>query len=79
MAAGAIAGLPPRVGAKWEDLDVCADAVVAYTATLPGRGEPTQKGLRPMGSRHGCAMRPLRDGSTDDVGPRAPANVWPGV
>lgn len=44
MAAGAIAGLPPRVRGRWDELDACADAVLTYWGTLPGRREPTQKG-----------------------------------
>jgi hypothetical protein len=44
MAAGAIPGLPPRVRGRWDELDACADAVLTYWGTLPGRREPTQKG-----------------------------------
>jgi hypothetical protein len=36
-------GLPRRHGRSWDELDACAEAVMAYWATLPGREEPTQK------------------------------------
>lgn len=39
-----IEGALPPVRNRWNNLDVCAESVLAYWDTLQGRAEPTQKG-----------------------------------